>query len=248
MKHFLVWFFMLGSLLLHSTMGEKLFLAEKYYNEKKYKDALEIYKKLESEGYYSSDFYYNMGNIYYRLGKLGYAILYFEKAARLAPANEYIRHNLSVCYSKTTDKVEVNENFFIQSFKSGMMYRLSESAWGWLSVIFSVLAVLGFALSVFFLSAWKQVLIPFGVLCMLVSWGCYGMGRALIRENIRRNFAVVVADEVMVQSEPLPKSFVKFRLHEGAKVKVEETDGDYTLIKLSNGNEGWVKTEGIEFI
>ncbi|MCC7050690.1 MAG: hypothetical protein IT239_02785, partial [Bacteroidia bacterium] len=32
-----------------------------------------------------------------------------------------------------------------------------------------------------------------------------------------------------------------FVLHEGTKVSIEQNDGDWTEIKISNGNRGWIK-------
>jgi uncharacterized protein YgiM (DUF1202 family) len=76
----------------------------------------------------------------------------------------------------------------------------------------------------------------------------YGMGRMIINENNKQAFAVVLVKETSVRSEPLEKSFVKFRLHEGSKIRVLEVDNEFALIKLSNGNEGWIKTKDLGFI
>jgi len=39
-----------------------------------------------------------------------------------------------------------------------------------------------------------------------------------------------------------------FQLHEGTKVKVKSTLGNWTEIKLGNGNVGWVEQANIEKI
>lgn len=230
------------------NIGDELKKAEEYYNSKKFDEALKIYLKLESEGYNSSEFYYNLGNIHYRSGNLGKAILYYEKAQKLNPQDDNIKHNLSICYSKTLDKIEYNENFFIQTFKQGIVYRFSEKYWGWISIFSSILAAILFAFSILVQVRLRPVLIPLGIIFFSLSFIFYGMGKLIIKENNKHTFAIVLVKEAQVRSEPLEKSFVKFRLHEGSKIRVEETDSEYTLIKLMNGNEGWVKTADLGFI
>jgi tetratricopeptide (TPR) repeat protein len=229
-------------------LKEELQKAEDFYNNKKFDEALKIYTSIESDGYKSSDFYYNFGNIHYRLGNLGKAILYYEKANKLNPQDANVKHNLNICYSKTTDKIEFNENFFIQTFKQGMVYRLTEKQWGWISVFFSFSAAILITVSILVQSRFRVVLIPIGVLLLILSIVFYGLGRMIIRENNKQAFAVVLVKETPVRSEPLEKSFIKFRLHEGSKIRVVETDNEFVLIKLSNGNEGWVRTKDLGFI
>lgn len=229
-------------------INEELKKAEDFYNNKKFDEALKIYSKIESDGHISSDFYYNFGNIHFRLGNLGKAILYYEKAYKLNPNDDNVQHNLNICYSKTLDKMEFNENFFIQTFKQGMVYRFSEKDWGWFSIFFSFLAASLLAVSIWVQSRFRPVLIPMGLLLMILSLVFYGMGRTIIRENNKHDFAVVLAKETTVRSEPLERSFVKFRLHEGSKIRIVEVDDEFALIKLSNGNEGWVKTKDLGFI
>jgi tetratricopeptide (TPR) repeat protein len=230
------------------NLSEDLKKAEDFYNNKKFDEALKIYSSIESDGYTSSDFYYNFGNIHYRLGNIGKAILYYEKAHKLNPNDGNVKHNLNICYSKTVDKIEFNENFFIQTLKEGMVYRLSEKHWGWISILFSFLAALLLAVSIWVQSRFRPILIPLGILVLILSIFFYGMGRMIIRENNKNAFAVVLAKETPVRSEPLEKSFVKFRLHEGSKIRVLEFDNEFVLIKLSNGNEGWVKNKDLGFI
>jgi hypothetical protein len=227
---------------------ELLLKAEKLYNEKKYEEALKIYEQIEKDGWQSADFYYNMGNIYYRLNKLGYAIWKYEKALKLQPGSSNISHNLELCYSKTIDKLEVNENFFIRSIKEGFIFRFNERTWGILSIVFSFVSVLLILVSVLLLTSLRPLFVPFAILFLIFSITSGIFGKMVYKETHRSSFAVVLDKEVPVCAEPLEKSFVKFRLHEGAKIRVEEIQSDYTLIKLSNGNEGWIKNSSLGFI
>jgi hypothetical protein len=70
--------------------------------------------------------------------------------------------------------------------------------------------------------------------------------RALEVEN--RIEAIVMVDKVSVMSEPSDNATEQFFLHEGAKVRVEDTSGDYLRIRLADGKVGWMPKDTIEKI
>ena len=49
-------------------------------------------------------------------------------------------------------------------------------------------------------------------------------------------------------NEPTPTAKSKFSLHEGTKIRVVENNGTWLLIKLDNGNEGWLKVGDVGII
>jgi SH3-like domain-containing protein len=57
--------------------------------------------------------------------------------------------------------------------------------------------------------------------------------------------AIVFAEVVEVKSEPQKASPATFILHEGTKVFVEETLGNWKKIQLTDGTEGWIQNEAI---
>jgi tetratricopeptide (TPR) repeat protein len=78
--------------------------ANQCYQEGKFNEALEHYKKLENLGYQSGALYYNMGNTYYKLGAVGYAILYYEKAAKLIGNDEDLIANFEHAPKRNKNK------------------------------------------------------------------------------------------------------------------------------------------------
>ena len=77
-----------------------------YYNEGEFDRAIDEWRTCEDYGVKNSDLYYNLGNAYFRSGKLGFAIYYYKTALRLDPNNDDIIHNLKYAQSMTRDKVE----------------------------------------------------------------------------------------------------------------------------------------------
>ena len=71
------------------------------------------------------------------------------------------------------------------------------------------------------------------------------MGYAAIEDKQVTNFAIILNRESKIHEEPASSSNAKFKLHEGTKVSVLESNTNWTNIKLENGNEGWVKTTDV---
>ena len=76
----------------------------------------------------------------------------------------------------------------------------------------------------------------------------YSLGYSSLQAKIENKFAIVTAKEVKIMNEPTVSAIAKFSLHEGTKIRVVENNGEWILIKLDNGNEGWVKLSNVGII
>ena len=88
--------------------------ANQYYASNDFQSALSNYLVLIERGVKNPHLYYNLGNTYFKLGELGYAILYYEKALALRSSDRETRENLE--YAKRSLKERVlplySESFF----------------------------------------------------------------------------------------------------------------------------------------
>ncbi|MDD5436070.1 MAG: hypothetical protein PHX20_00805, partial [Candidatus Omnitrophica bacterium] len=75
------------------------YLANGLYEKRDYEKALEEYNKILNSGMDSGSLYYNMANTYFKLGKLGYAVLFYEKAKRIMPQDSDLKTNLNYARS-----------------------------------------------------------------------------------------------------------------------------------------------------
>lgn len=80
--------------------------ANQFYSDGNYEDAVNQYESILNSGYESSELYFNLGNAYFKLNQIPSAILYYEKARKLAPEDEQINFNLSLANSRIVDKME----------------------------------------------------------------------------------------------------------------------------------------------
>ena len=74
-----------------------LFLeGNKYYEKEDFSGAINNYEKIIELGYESTALFYNLGNACFKSGKLGAAILYYEKAKKINPADKDVSYNLTL--------------------------------------------------------------------------------------------------------------------------------------------------------
>lgn len=95
--------------------------------------AAELYKTIADKGLYSAPLYYNLANALFKSGETGGAILYYNRALRLAPGDEDIRHNLEYAERSTKDKIEEIPEFFLVSWAKTVRSTMSCTAWTILS-------------------------------------------------------------------------------------------------------------------
>lgn len=220
--------------------------AEKLYSQKNYKEAITCYQTIIQEGFISYKLYYNLGNAYYKNNELGNAIYYYELANKLKPNQEDVLNNLRIANSKTIDKIESKENFFLSTIKSGLVNSLSPNKWAWLSIVSLVVSLT--LLFLFFSTqhiALKRIGFFLGSLSLIIFIGAMILGFVSLNDKEKTNFAVIINRESKIHEEPTKSSGSKFSLHQGTKVSVLETNTDWTNIKLENGNEGWIETENV---
>jgi tetratricopeptide (TPR) repeat protein len=242
--------FLILILLPNKNFGnEKLQAAEKAYDDKKYKEAILHYETLISEGFNSYELYFNLGNAYYRNNEIGKAIYNYERAKKIEPNDEDIKINLAKANAKTIDQIDTKENFFISAVKTNLLATLSTTSWA-----LATITLLSFAACMFFVFRYSSSIavkrISFISACItLIGFIlAYLLGYSALQSKHDNKFGVIVVREVKILNEPTQTAVSKFTLHEGTKIRVVDSNGDWLLIKLDNGNEGWVKMKDVGVI
>lgn len=231
------------------TANTKLSEAEKAYDEKNYKLAIEKYQELINEGYKAPELYYNAANAYFRNKNLGKAIYYYELARKQNPNDEDTRINLGIANSLTIDKIDTKENFFINAVKTNILSSLNTTTWAWISILTLVITCILFFLFYYFTSTnLKRISFIIGCVFLITFIFTYFLGYAALNSKVKNKYAIILTSQVNIMNEPNSAATNKFTLHEGTKVKVIENNGDWVLIKLENGNEGWVRLNNVGII
>ena len=210
------------------------------YADKKYEQAIDAYQKVINLGYESTPLFYNLGNSYYREGKIGFAILYYEKALKLSPGNSDVLHNLAIANAKTIDKIDAMPKFFLFQWWESLLEIFSVTGWSY--VVFALYLLLLLSIGIYFFAATLNIQ-RYSVYLGLTLAVFLIMTAAIWIVNLNREWhvkdAVVIDEAVPVKLAPDSTSGDAFVIHEGLKVRELDNVGKWVNIRLQDGKEGW---------
>jgi tetratricopeptide (TPR) repeat protein len=217
------------------------------YAAGQYREALDLYSELLERGVENPFLYYNTANTYFKLGQVGYARLYYERALRLAPFDRDVRNNLNYLEGSLSERIAplYSESIFKNFSKIGTYVneRMVTYIELFLLTAFTVVAHL-FLLLPSMRDRTRRWMYTTGIL-FLLSLG----GGVLYRMQTKRHpHGVVTRAQIEVLSAPVEESDVSFILYEGGKVLLKESRGEWIRIWIPDGREGWTKANSFDFI
>jgi tetratricopeptide (TPR) repeat protein len=223
--------------------------ANDLYQNNKFSEAAEIYQKLVDDGYEGTALYYNLGNAYYRLNKIGYAILNYERALRLSPGDDDVQHNLALANTKTVDKIEPLPKFFIFQWWESLLAFFNLSGWTYAAYIFYILILISFGIYFF---AGKPNIQRYAFFSALFSIAVLVIVATLLIVKLNREVniknGVIIEPSVIAKVSPDKDSNDAFVIHEGLKVRLEDNIGNWYKIRLQDGKIGWANKQDIKVI
>jgi len=213
-----------------------------YYAKSQYKEALNTYQQLLDEGYQSATVYFNMGNASYKNGDIPSALLYYEKAHKLAPGDDDVNFNLKYVNLKTTDKIDEAPEFFLSRWWKTFILSFSTKALAVWSVLLVLLASAAMILYFFTLSVpVKKVSFYLALTLFFLGILTVFMANRQLSYFESHHQAIVFSNSINVKSGPVDKTNTLFIIHEGTKVNILDNSNGWLKISLANGNEGWIK-------
>lgn len=231
------------------TSAERWEMGNKAYMDGAYDKAVEEYSAILEGGEYSMELYYNLANAYFKMEKIGKAILYYNKALRIAPSQEDVLHNLAIAETRTKDKITAVPEFFLHRWMRVVRNSVSCNAWGALSLLFFAL-ILTFAL-LFLLASRLGVRKAgfYGALCSLLLFVATTAFAISSRNDIlTEDEAVVMSSAISVKSSPDRSATDLFVLHEGTKLRIVAEFDEWVEVVIADGKKGWTERKNIETI
>ena len=219
------------------------------YAKGQFKMAIDDYLKIVDSGYQSAAVYFNLGNAYFKTGDVSSALLYYEKAHKLAPGDEDINANIQFANTKTTDKIEETPEFFVNRWWRSFTLAFSLNLLSVLSILLILLGS-GALVAYFFANSPSIKRASFYSAMLLFILGVFTVFIGGVQSSYFSNNqqAIIFSNSVNVKSGPVEKSGTLFVLHDGTKVNILENSDDWIKIRLANGNEGWIKTPDVKKI
>ena len=224
-------------------------IANTAYNAGNYAQAEECYTRIVEQGLHSAALYYNLANAHFKQDELGKAMLYYNRALRLRPNDEDIRHNLEYAEQSTKDSIEEIPEFFLKTWIKSLRGALSCTAWSILSLLMLVAAL---ACGLLYLLAQRLSLRKTGFYLMAITALLFVVTTAFAWSErnmlVERSEAIIMNSAVSIKSSPDRSATELFVLHEGTKVTIGEAIDGWAEVRIADGRKGWIEQERIERI
>lgn len=229
------------------------------YNSREFNEALKLYTQALNTDGSSATLYYNLGNTYYRMGKLGKAVVSYERALALDPSLTDARTNLDFVNTKIQDKPE-DDSSFLDNVHSSVVSWMTPDAWAWTAFAFFIL-ILGFAAVYIFTDSISLRKVGFfGSIILFCVWAylllcAWTASRGIATHDI----AVIVAPTANLTTSPgAPGTNDKvIPVHEGTRVQIIDSISLPTAaagqqmwydVKVNNSTRAWVSSADVEKI
>ena len=223
--------------------------ANQLYQQGKFTEARDAYGAILSGGYESPDLFYNLGNACYKSGSIPAAILNYERARRLLPGDDDLRHNLQIANMMITDRIEPAPRLFVWDYWDGIKNFFSLA--GLTLTVYLFYLLVAVMISVFFLArtyALRKIAVLTGSGFLLVFLFFLVVLVARYGDATRADEAVVMSPIVTVKNSPDAKSSDAFVLHAGVKVQLVDRVGSWSKVRLADGKVGWREGSAVEVI
>ena len=218
--------------------------ANRFYTAQQYDSAASSYEKIVASGVTSGAVYFNLGNAYFRLKKLGLSRLNFEKAALLDPADPDIAANIKFVSSNIVDRTADPQRGFVETvlWRLHVLMPLRVQLWFCFSLLF-VISLLA-ACSLFIQGNGRLWLIYISTLLgIAVLFSSLSMG-IKIYDSERSAYAILLEPSVDAKNEP-EGAKILFTAHEGTKFQIRKSVEGWSLVSLPNGVSGWVEDKAM---
>jgi tetratricopeptide (TPR) repeat protein len=210
--------------------------ANKLYEEGKFPDAASAYEQVIQSGKVSPALYFNLGNAWFKAGRLGRAIAAYREAEKIAPRDPDVRANLQFVRGRVQNPVP-SPSRWQQSLATLTLNEwalfVAALLWAWIALLVLVQ----------FRPALKQslrTLIWCGAVVTLAFGGCLGAAWS----SGSNKTAIVISDAVL-HNGPLDEAPIGATVHDGAELSVLDTKNDWLQVRVDNQHVGWLKRDQV---
>ena len=226
-----------------SSIEELFSLSNMAHVDGRHEEAIRGYRNMEKKGLVNPDTYYNLANSYAKTGKVGLAILYYEKSLKLSPNAADVENNLAVMRER------------IAAPTAGLDAR---SPWEKLFSYTTFKGCADFTIFIYFLTFCTLIVMLLkkneklrsrmrraGAILAVLSSLSFIITLINLYEQEKVSYAIVVGEGVNLYEAPLEQAASSEILTEGSKVKVIDDSKSWLKVSSTSGTVGWVQKKGV---
>tara|TARA_B100001248_G_scaffold262589_1_gene259749 strand:+ start:49548 stop:50303 length:756 start_codon:yes stop_codon:yes gene_type:complete len=211
------------------VIEDRFFQGNQAYEQADFEDAISWYTHALAHGE-SVALRFNLGNAYYKAGKVGPAVYNYERALLMSPQDPDVHANLA--FIRTTSSIYPEDKPLILH----LAYLVSINVWiGWAVFSFWVLAFL-LVIPKFLggYSFWIKVGLVLSVSVFLLTQA------ALIGYHFDKERGFILYEETPLRVSPTQNGPLVTYLNAGQEVVFKQNYENYTQVRLSDKQEGWI--------
>lgn len=210
-----------------------------------YHEAAASFGALVEAGFRNADVHYNLGNVYFRLGELGRAILEYRRAERLRPGDARLAANLRYARDRVEPLIRPSGQRSLA--RQLLFWHYKTSA---VQRFYAMLALAAIGWALMFAWIWRR---RSGVL--LGGVGCIALamiiGLSLHYERIDRRqqpHGVVVEATPHLRLGRSENADLALRqpLGPGVEVRILQQRGEWVEVRLQNDQTGWLPADSVQ--
>ncbi len=212
--------------------------ATQLYKQKQYDSAATYFEKIATLKPKNAEVYYNLGNTYYRLNKVGMAVLNYRRALHLNPDYVEAKENLALTESRMANHVAQAKDIFFIGWWQTITAANNATLWAVLAfIVFSAIALVvflrGVSKIVIGIPAQVPYLLGFIWICLLI------LAYASAQNSQDSGLAVIMQNDAPLLGDGMKGKPLSL-LPEGTTVKVNATKGEYAEIIIPDGRKGYI--------
>lgn len=225
-----------------SVLDDSFDAATEAYNQGDYATAVDALEHLIASGVEVPAVFYNLGNAYYRSGRLAAAIANYERALKLDPKLEGAQENLNTCIRQTERALskpqppDWEQSLLFWHYDLRRETSLRIAVWAW---------CLGWALL-----ALRQVRrFPYlrrSALIVGVVAGVFAISWWV--KSTPQQLAVATVPEAPVRYGMSEDETIRFKLYTGDRVLIDRRENGWSRVETASGERGWTQDDFLIFI
>lgn len=219
--------------------------ATRAYEQDRVADAESIYRDLQQAQTGNAALLYNLGNCAFRKGEYGHAIVFYERARRLAPRDSDIVENLNFVRQQVNlPKIGTSDDPL--SLVVNLRDKLRPDEWLLAAGVVWFLCWLTFGINRWRHGGFRVVAIVFAVLCLVALWAHMAQIQSTYRTANRAG--VIVMHNTPVHRQPrMNSTTAEGTLDTGTYITIAEQRTEWVRIRIDEA-EGWVRRAAVEQI